>query len=109
MADETEVRLPLSSDIGTFDGTGAAGRWLSRLHWAFKSNNNGTLAFPNALIQAINMGLQGPAATLVDSSDELRAVVARSDLNMATVEDWHTLETALKDNYSPTIVDPGMT
>ena len=93
MADETQVGLPSSSDLGTFDGTGAAGRWLSRLHWAFKSNKNGTLAFPN-LIQAINMGLQGTDATLVDSFDELRAVMARSDLNMATMEDWHTLETA---------------
>lgn len=34
---EAGVRLPSSLDVGTFDGSAAAGRWLARLHWGHPS------------------------------------------------------------------------
>lgn len=52
------------------------------------------------------MGLSGQAAILVDSSEKLRIIIARADANMATRDDQQVLETALKDNYPPTIADP---
>lgn len=70
------TRLPSASDISNFDGTSTAPHWLARLRWAFKSLN-GTMGDPNAIVQAVDMGLTGQAATLLDSTEAHQDIVAQ--------------------------------
>ncbi|KAF4511920.1 hypothetical protein G6O67_001118 [Ophiocordyceps sinensis] len=95
------TKLPSLADIGTFDGTDAARRWLARLRWALKSLNNGSLPDPSVAIQAIDVGLAGEAATFVDSTMTWRDVVVRAGNGEATLADLEHLETALKDRFAP--------
>ncbi|KAG6025534.1 hypothetical protein E4U19_003106, partial [Claviceps sp. Clav32 group G5] len=57
-----------------------------------------------------NMALEGQAATYVDSSEVLRAIVSRAGRDSATPEDLADFQRALTDRYHPNFVDePALT
>ncbi|KAG6089099.1 hypothetical protein E4U15_004189 [Claviceps sp. LM218 group G6] len=84
---EAAFKLPVISAPGSFDGSSNATRWLTKLQWSFQAVNEGMDADPNTFIKAMNMALEGQAATYVDSSELLRSIVARAGRGSATVED----------------------
>lgn len=61
---QPRVKLPSTVEIGTFDGTGSAERWLAELKWAFMTHV-GNASVPNEVVTAINMRLRGGAAVFV--------------------------------------------
>lgn len=73
-----EFRLPTAPEMRSFDGTGAAARWLSQL--------NGNALDASLVIQAIDIGLLGEAAVFMDSSDRLREIVNLAKADHAGLE-----------------------
>ncbi|KAG6067692.1 hypothetical protein E4U16_008116 [Claviceps sp. LM84 group G4] len=74
----TPFKLPVISTPGSFDGSSDAMRWLTKLQWSFQAVNEGRDPDPNTFIKAMNMALEGQAATYVDSSEVLRSIVSRA-------------------------------
>ncbi|KAG6284292.1 hypothetical protein E4U09_008065 [Claviceps aff. purpurea] len=107
---EAAFKLPVISAPGSFDGSSDATRWLTKLQWSFQAVNEGRDADPNTFIKAMNMALEGQAATYVDSSELLRSIVSRASHGSATQDDLADFRRALTDRYHPNFVDePALT
>ncbi|PHH88474.1 hypothetical protein CDD83_7472 [Cordyceps sp. RAO-2017] len=98
LPDESTIRLPQRSELGTYDGAEPAMQWLSQVRWAFRALN-GNAPCPNAVITAIYIGLKGKAATYISGSRAMTAIMERAQEGQATVVDQKTLEQALKTRF----------
>ncbi|KAF7550342.1 hypothetical protein G7046_g8048 [Stylonectria norvegica] len=92
--------LPSVTEVGSFDGnSSSASRWLARLEWSFRTSNCGIPVPPGVHLNAINIFVEGPAATFLDSSERLRSIVERGQLdeNSITPADLGVVVTALRE------------
>ncbi|KAG6168263.1 hypothetical protein E4U27_007869 [Claviceps purpurea] len=87
-------------NIGTFDGSSDAERWLKKLRRAFRNENGGQDVDPSFHIQAIDDALEGEAVAFVKTSPQLRLVVERADAYAASSVDLLALEDALKERFA---------
>ncbi|CAH0014488.1 unnamed protein product [Clonostachys rhizophaga] len=99
-----DTKLPPPSEFGPFSGDEEAGRWISRLKWAFKAVNAGN-PHPACLIQAIYAFSKGPPAVFLNSNTNLSGILLRAENGQATANDLDLVTTALRERYPEQVVD----
>ncbi|KAG6269232.1 hypothetical protein E4U48_004355 [Claviceps purpurea] len=78
-------------DVGMYDGTEPAERWLKRLEVLFAGANNGEAVDPSTCIKIIDVSLVWSAAAFADSSTHLRDIMKRAGEGKAVDADLDSL------------------
>ncbi|KAG6093880.1 hypothetical protein E4U31_006510 [Claviceps sp. LM219 group G6] len=69
------VKLPPMGEVGMYDGTEPAQRWLKRLEVLFAGANDGETVDASTFIKIIDVSLTRSAAAFADSSAHLREIM----------------------------------
>ncbi|KAG6240861.1 hypothetical protein E4U23_007368, partial [Claviceps purpurea] len=80
-------KFPSMGEVGMYDGTEPAERWLKRLEVLFAGANNGETVDPSTFIKIVDISLVRSAAAFADSSAHLRQIMKRAGEGKAVDED----------------------
>lgn len=90
------ARLPKFEMAREYDGKSSAARWLTKLGYDFEQSGQ-VPPPPSLYLKAIDMLFVGDAATLLDSTPQMRYIV--DNKATATVTDVKEFEDALKEQF----------
>ncbi|RSL40000.1 hypothetical protein CEP54_016215 [Fusarium duplospermum] len=98
------LRLPSAKELGTFDGSSAASRWLARLNWGIQAANVPTPnPDPKVVLRAIVVFAEGPAAAFLESPARLQPILEDvyddENTQVVTLAELRTVTQALKDRF----------
>ncbi|OBR02927.1 hypothetical protein CH63R_09248 [Colletotrichum higginsianum IMI 349063] len=100
-----EFPLP-TLNCGTFDGSVAASRWLTRLKWDFEKAGHNPQNLPaSQVLKTLNMQCEGDAATYLDSVPHLTTIMDKAMDGIATLADLAIVEASLKERFPSKIID----
>ncbi|KAG6145104.1 hypothetical protein E4U12_000039 [Claviceps purpurea] len=97
-------KLPPMGEVGMYDGTEPAERWLKRLEVLFAGANNGETVDPSTFIKIVDISLVRSAAAFADSSAHLRQIMKRAGEGKAVDEDLNVVIRLLQDKYPLTFL-----
>ncbi|KAG6125807.1 hypothetical protein E4U28_000808 [Claviceps purpurea] len=99
-------KLPPMGEVGMYDGTEPAERWLKRLEVLFAGANNGETVDPSTFIKIVDISLVRSAAAFADSSAHLRQIMKRAGEGKAVDEDLNVVIRLLQDKSTDNATNP---
>ncbi|KAG6042677.1 hypothetical protein E4U17_001281 [Claviceps sp. LM77 group G4] len=98
------VKLPPMGEVGMYDGTEPAQRWLKRLEVLFAGANDGESVDASTFIKIIDVSLTRSAAAFADSSAHLREIMKRAGEGNAVDADLDVVKRLFQDKYPLTFL-----
>ncbi|KAG6103804.1 hypothetical protein E4U13_000379 [Claviceps humidiphila] len=98
------VKLPPMGEVGMYDGTEPAQRWLKRLEVLFAGANDGETVDASTFIKIIDVSLTRSAAAFADSSAHLREIMKRAGEGNAVDADLDVVKRLFQDKYPLTFL-----